>query len=393
MRITALFLFLISNVCLHGQELNKEHAYFKIYEAAQKALNKDADGIRTLYKLSLEDHKDPMLNKMMIKSTVLGMVISSSKAIKNYILSVDTKFMAQEPLAFLERPPLQTTCYMCKGSGFKKFPCKDCFKGVCKNCKGKKKIGYKGLGGEFIVKNCPTCKANGICINCDQKGTASKPCHICFEKGAVFSKKAIPSEYQKSLKYIVDFMPKYAASKNVFITDRMVEIAKQDQLKKELEEARLMAEQRAKEEMEAREKERQAALARRKAKEEKEKERRKTLAAAFQDENPPSTMDDNLQHVLLEFNQFFRNRERIQKQSIYEGAEAKYEKGRPTLIINVTPSIYGMQKGLKLQYLEAFYNFFKLRCMSNGLGKKVGYIANYKKKQIASLQGEEVVLK
>jgi len=58
----------------------------------------------------------------------------------------------------------------------------------------------------------------------------------------------------------------------------------------------------------------------------------------------------------------------------------------------VTPSIGRLAKDIKLQYLEAFYNFWKLRCMSNGLGKKVGYIAHYAKKDIATVQDDQVVL-
>ena len=52
-RLTLLSILLIFSVSAQAQELNKESAYFKIYEAAQKAKNKDAAGIRVLYKMSL----------------------------------------------------------------------------------------------------------------------------------------------------------------------------------------------------------------------------------------------------------------------------------------------------------------------------------------------------
>ena len=389
-RLTLLSILLIFSVSAQAQELNKESAYFKIYEAAQKAKNKDAAGIRVLYKMSLEDHKDPELNKLLIKSTVLGMLSANSKIINKYMPSVDAKFLALDALSFLGQAPFQIKCFKCRGEGFNKFQCKNCFKGVCKNCKGNKEVVYKGLGRKIERKKCALCKVSGKCISCDGKGNAQKSCHICYEKGSVFSNKAIPAEYFKSLDYIIEFLPRYAAGKNIFITDKMVAAAKQDLLKKELEAAREMAAKKKREELALLEEQRKEAQRKR---EEKESKRNEALVAAFGTaKKHTSAADDNLQHVLLEFNQFFRNRERIQKQSVYVGAEAKYENGKPTLIIQVTPSIAGMAKGLRIQYLEAFYNFFKLRCMSNGLGKNVGYVAQYKKKDIAKFKDGEVVL-
>jgi len=390
-RLSLVGLFLIFSFSALGQELNKESAYYKIFESAKKAKAKDAAGIRGLYKMSLEDHKDPELNKLLIKSTVLGMLSANSKVINTYMPAVDAKFIALDPLAFLGQAPFQNKCFKCRGVGFNKSQCKLCIKGVCKNCKGRKQIVYKGLGGRVEVKKCEICKITGKCISCDGQGNAHKGCHICFEKGTLFSRKAIPVEYTKTLDFIIDYLPKYAASKGVFITEELVAMAKDDRLKKELAEAKRIAEEKKAAELALLEEQRKEAQRKRK---EKEAVRDSALEAAFggSASKHTSAADDNLQHVLLEFNQFFRNRERIQKQSIYVGAEAKYQGGKPTLIIEVTPSIGGMAKGLKLQYLEAFYNFFKLRCMSNGLGKNVGYVAQYRKKDIATFKDGEVVL-
>lgn len=385
MKFTIFITLIFCSFSVFGQELNTDNNYFKIYDAAKKAKNNEVEGIVTLYKLSLDKYDDSKVNKMLIKSTLLGMIKGGSKAIRSYSLAVDSKFIALEPMAFLGQAPFQVKCVKCTGHGYLKLRCKDCFKGVCKNCKGKKQISYKGLGRDVIVKKCITCKATGKCIGCNATGTVPQTCWTCVEKGTVFSKRAIAPEYQKSLEYIINYIPKYAAGHDIFITDKMVAMAKQNVLKKELEEAkRLEAEERRKE-LAALEAERKAAKARREAKQ-------KEIVAVFTEEKKLSPRDDNLQHVLLEFNQFFRNRERIQKQSIYETAEAKYENGRPTLFITVTPSVGGLAKDIKLQYLEAFYNFFKLRCMSNGLGKKVGYVANYRKKDIATVQEDQVVL-
>ncbi len=389
-RLTTIAIFLTFSFSALGQELNKESTYYQIYESAKKAKAKDSEGIRGLYKMSLKDHDDAELNKLLIKSTVLGMLSANSKVINTYMPAVDAKFIALDPLAFLGQTPFQTKCFKCRGEGFNKHQCKHCIKGVCKNCKGQKQIVYKGLGRKIEVKKCELCQVTGKCISCDGKGTAHKGCHICYEKGSLFNRKPITEEYDKTLDYIIAYLPKYAAGKNVFITDEMVAMAKDNRLKKELEEARKLAAKKKAEELALLEEERTKAMRKR---QEKESVRNEALKAAFGDAKKYTNVaDDNLQHVLLEFNQFFRNRERIQKQSIYVGAEAKYEKGKPTLIIEVTPSIGGMGKGLKLQYLEAFYNFFKLRCMSNGLGKNVGYTAQYKKKDIATFKDGEVVL-
>lgn len=385
MKLSIFIIFLISSFSVYGQEINKDSNYFKIYEAAKQAKNSKVEGIVTLYKLSLEKYDDPKVNKMLIKSTLLGMIKGGSKAIRSYSLAVDSKFIALEPMAFLGKAPFQVKCVKCTGHGFLKLRCKDCFKGVCKNCKGTKQISYKGLGRDVIVKKCITCKATGRCIGCNATGTVPQKCWTCVEKGSVFSRRAITPEYVKSLDYIINYMPKYAAGHDIFITDKMVTMAKQNLLKKELEDARRLEAQEREKELAALEVERKATRERRMAKE-------KELVAVFTQERKITPQEDNLQHVLLEFNQFFRNRERIQKQSIYEEAVASYEKGRPTLNITVTASVGGLAKDVKLQYLEAFYNFWKLRCMSNGLGKKVGYVANYRKKDIATVQGDEVVL-
>ena len=390
LKFLILSIFMIFPLALQSQELNKDHVYFKILEAAQKAKENNAEGIRDLYKMSLEDQKDPELNKLLIKSTALGMLNLNSKAINTYIPSVDAKFIELDALSFLGQAPFQTKCFKCSGEGFNKLQCKHCFKGVCKNCKGQKQIVYKGLGNKIEVKKCELCQVTGKCISCDGKGTAHKGCHICYEKGTLFNTRPIPEEYGKVLDYIISYLPKYAAEKKVFITDEMVAMAKDDRLKKELAEAQRLAAQKKAEELALLEEQRKNAQRKR---QEKEAVRNEALKAAFGDaKKHTNAADDNLQHVLLEFNQFFRNRERIQKQSIYVDAQAKYEKGKPTLIIEVTPSIGSMAAALKLQYLEAFYNFFKLRCMSNGLGQNVGYTAQYKKKDIATFKDGEVTL-
>jgi hypothetical protein len=385
MKVSILILFFMSSFFVFGQKLSEDNNYFKMYEAAKQAKENNSGGLRTLYKMSLEDFGDPKINKILIKSTLLGMIRGGSKAIRPYTLAVDSKFIALESMAFLGQAPFQVKCTRCTGLGFTQLRCKDCFKGVCKNCRGKKQLVYKGLGGEVVVRKCVTCKATGSCIGCNATGTVPKKCWTCAEKGTVFSKRATIPEYVKSLQHIISYIPTYAAGKGIFITDEVVTMAEQNLLKKELEEAQRI-------EALAREKELAAMQVARAAARAKRDARQKELQATSGQVIQRSPREENLAHVLLEFNQFFRNRERIQKQSVYESAVATYEKGIPTLHIVVTPAVGGLAKDMKLQYLEAFYNFWKLRCTSNRLGNKVGYIANYRKKDIATVQDDKVVL-
>ncbi|MCM8533073.1 MAG: hypothetical protein NE330_18035 [Lentisphaeraceae bacterium] len=384
MKISILVAFLMSSFFAFGQELNQDNNFYKIYEAAQQAKEKNVEGVKTLYKMSLEDFDNSKVNKMLIQTTLLAMIKGNSKAFKGYILAVDSKFIALEPMAFLGKSPFQVKCIKCKSQGYFELRCKDCNKGVCKNCKGKKKIVYKGLGGDVITKMCTTCKATGNCLPCNKTGILKQSCWTCVEKGTVFTRKAVPQEYEKSLQKIISYMPKYAAGKDILITDKMVSMAKQNLLKKELAEAKRKEKEQKEKELAALEAERKAARAKYIA-------RQKELASAFSQDKKRSSRDENLDHVLLEFNQFFRNRERIQKQKVYEEATATYVKGLPTLQIVVSSSVGRLAKETKLQYLEAFYNFWKLRCTSNGLGRKVGYVAIYNKKDIAQVQNDEVV--
>ena len=165
--------------------MNKDNDFFKIYEAANQAKNNEVEGIVTLYKMSLNPYDENKLNKMLIKSTLLGMIKGNSKTIHKYILAVDSKFLALEPMNFLGQAPFQVKCVKCTGQGFLKLRCKDCNKGVCKNCKGKKQIVYKGLGRDIIVKKCITCEATGKCIGCNATGTVPQTCWTCVEKGTV----------------------------------------------------------------------------------------------------------------------------------------------------------------------------------------------------------------
>ena len=363
-----------------GQTVDQESIYFKVYDAAKKAKANDAEGIKALYKMSLEEYDDVELNKMMIKVIMLRMIKSGSQSIKSYMPAVDAKFIGLGTMDFLDQPPFQVNCNRCKGDGIEEYMCRECFKGTCKNCKGKKKISYKGLGGEFVVKKCVTCEATGKCLNCEGTGLAKKNCRSCYAKGTIFSKAAVPGEYAKSLTRIINYLPKHAASKEVYITPQIIVALKRKELEKELYAAK-----------EAKEKELAKREEERKAKNLALLEAKKKITGAPV-RKAAGGYDSKLDHPLLEFNNFFRNRERISKQSLYVNAEASYVSGKPTLTIDVGPNVVRSKASLRMQYLEAFYRFWKLRCTNNRVGSNVGYIVTYKGKKIAELKDGEIAL-
>ncbi len=377
--------FLITTFLIFGNlysvEISKDNIYFKIYEAAKQIQEKNNQGVKTLYQLSLEDHKDAMLNKLLIHSTTLAMINLNSNTIVPYIASVDNKFMELNALGFLDHPPYKVQCFKCVGTGFVKSPCKSCYKGVCKNCKGKKAIAYEGLLGKVEIRNCIPCEATGTCKNCDLSGIAQKSCHICYEKGTVFNAQPVPTEYDKSIKFLLDFIPKYAASKKIYITAELAAIATQDKIREELEKAKEMADKRLEAERIAAKAEEQAAQERKAAKDNLVKNKKIIL-------NNPS----NIEYALMEFNQFFKARERIQKVSVYETAEAKYVDNKAVLTVFITNTVANAQLTLKEQYFDAFYAYYKMRCQVNGVRNPVIEVM-YNKKLVAIVENGSITHK
>ena len=66
----ALFLLFSS----YSQTVDKNSIYFKVHEAAKKAMANDVAGVKDLYKMSIQDHGDIELNKMIIKPIILRMI-------------------------------------------------------------------------------------------------------------------------------------------------------------------------------------------------------------------------------------------------------------------------------------------------------------------------------
>lgn len=214
-------------------------------------------------------------------------------------------------------------------------------------------------------------------MKCEGTGIIKRTCRTCFGKGTVFSRAPVPKEYVKSLNHIVNFLPKYAARKKIYITPQIIVALERKELQRQLKEAEEVEKrQLAKQETERRAKEEEIASLKKKA----PVIRRDT-----------ANYDSRLEHPLLEWSQKFRVSERISGVKLFESANAKYDQGKPTLTLDVTSSLLRLDAALKDQYLTAFYMFWRMRCKSNRVGTNVGCVITFKGKEVGALEvkGEE----
>ncbi|MCM8528566.1 MAG: hypothetical protein NE327_18730 [Lentisphaeraceae bacterium] len=349
MKIIFCFISMAMLMSAYGQKIAKDNIYYKAVEAAKKAQADDTSGLKELYQLSLRNHGDLVLSKLMIKAVTLAMLNSGSKNLNSYFSNIEATFSGKKSFSFLDNKPFQVDCERCEGHG--KNPCHTCDAGTCRNCKGKKSYTVQKAGNSTETKPCAACNKTGVCLTCKGSGLSTKMCRTCNGKGTVFSREAIPEEYGKSLKDIVDTIPEHAAWKGIYITEGIEQVVKRKKM----------------------------ALAKKKKAEEEALK------------NMPERTEADLKHPLLEFNEYFRNRERISKQKLYKSASAKMVGAKPTLSVEIEPSIMRADTSLKLQYLEAFYQFWKLRCKFNSLGEDVGFNATYKGKKIAEFKGKKII--
>ena len=348
---TIFFLLSISMLLSsYGQKIDKNNIYFKVYEAAKKAQADDAEGLKGLYKMSLENHRDSELSGMVVKAVSLAMLKSGSKSLNAYFANVKKTFPKEEFFSYLETDPFQEDCSKCSGSGTN--ACHTCDEGVCRSCKGKRSYTVKKAGGATMKKPCNSCKKSGKCQLCKGTGQSKKACRSCSGKGSIFTRESVPEEYKKSLKEIVSKVPEHAAWKGIYIVAGIEKTVKQ----------------------------------------------KKMALASKKKKKPDSNIiivgeitDADLKHPLLEFNEYFRNRERISKQKLYKQAKAKLVGEKPTVTVEVEATIARAKSSLRMQYLEAFYQFWKLRCKFNSLGEDVGFVATYRGKKIAEFKGRKIV--
>lgn len=369
-------------------DIDKDSIYYKVYHAAVKAQKGEGDGIRELVQLTFEE-KPEELTSAIVKTMTLGMLSANSKSTNPYIIKVNSVYLDNAFLNFLDEEPFSVSCNFCAGKGQREAKCRKCLDGKCRNCKGSGEISYKGLGGEFVRKQCPTCEGQKNCSTCAGERVSKKPCTTCGTRGTRFNKNAFKPEYVKSMQYLVDLTPKLAEEANVYIgvgvnklAIARIEAIREDQKRKEAEEKARMKVEREKE------------LARleeeRKKKMTKEviQDGQRVIISEF--EVPAGGSNENLEYALFEFENYLKAQQKRTKSIIYDKVDARFVDGKAMLYIEVSDSFNQNGREYKEQILDGFYRFWKLRSGANGSGSNVDVVMNYQGKQIAGTKNGEV---
>lgn len=350
-------------------DIDKESIFYKIYHAAVNAQKGNGEGIRDLVKYTFEE-KPEELTSAVVKAMTLGMLSAKSKSTNPYIIKVNSVYLDNPYLNFLDEEPITVDCRLCLGKGHRESKCKKCLNGTCRNCKGAGQIRYKGLGGELVEKTCPTCEGEKKCGTCKGDKIEKKDCFSCGSRGSKFNQAVFKPQFNEALQYVIDLTPKLAEEANVYIGVGINKLAlaridkiRQDQKAKEAEEkARMMAE---------REKE----LAR--LEEEKKKPKVKEIKQNGQTviitefETTEGESNENLDYAVFEFENYLKAQQKRTKSSIYEKVYGKYEGGKAMLYIEISDAFNQNAASYKEQVLDGFYRFWKLRSGANGAGGNV----------------------
>ena len=369
-------------------DIAKDSIYYKVYHAAMTAQKGEAAGIRVLVKLTFEE-KPEELTSAIVKSMTLGMLSANSKSTNPYIIKVNSVFLDNPFLNFLDEEPFTVDCRTCKGKGHRETKCTKCINGSCRNCKGEGDIRYKGLGGAMVIKKCPTCRGEKVCGTCEGDKVNEKKCFTCNSRGSLFNKEVFKPQYKEALQYVIDLTPKLADEAGVYIgvginsaaLARVDELRKAQREKEAAAKARIMAEK-------------EAELAR--LEEERKKPKVKEIKQGGQTiivsefETTEGESNENLDYAVFEFDNFYKVQQKRTGSSIYEKVYGKYEGGRAILYMDVSDEFQSSGKGYKEQILDGCYQFFKLRSGANGSGGNVDIKMMHKGKLTAGTKKGEI---
>jgi len=372
-------------------DIDKDSIYYKVYHAALDAQKGNASGIRDLVKLTFEE-KPEELTSAIVKSMTLGMMSANSKSTNPYIIKVNSVYLDNPFLNFLDEEPISQECRTCKGDGQRESKCSKCLTGSCRNCKGSGEIRYKGLGGQVVQKVCPTCKGEKVCGSCKGDKVIEKKCFSCGARGTIFNKAAFKPQYKEALQYVVDLTPKLAEEAGVYIgvginkeaLARVDTIRQQEKEKFEAEKARMQAE-------------REAELAR--LEEERKKPKVKEIKQGGQTiivtefEMTEGESNENLDYAVFEFENYLKAQQKRTKSSIYEKVYGKYEGGKSMLYIEISDAFNANAASYKQQVLDGFYRFWKLRSGANGAGGNVDVKMTHGGKVVAGTKDGVVYVK
>ncbi|MCM8541348.1 MAG: hypothetical protein NE328_13840 [Lentisphaeraceae bacterium] len=362
-------------------DIDEESIFYKVYHAAVDAQKGDGNGIRELVKLTFEE-KPEELTSAVVKAMTLGMLSANSKSTNPYIIKVNSVYLDNAFLNFLDEEPFTLDCRLCLGKGQRESKCKKCFDGTCRNCKGAGEIRYKGLGGEMVQKACPTCKGEKKCGTCNGDRIEKKDCYSCGARGSKFNTAAFKPQFNESLQYVIDLTPKLAEEANVYIgvginklaIARIDKIRQVQKDKEAAEKARMLAE---------REKELARLEEERKKPKVKEVKQNGQTVIITEFETTEGESNENLNYAVFEFENYLKAQQKRTKSSIYEKIYGKYEGGKSMLFIEISDAFQQNGAEYKEQVLDGFYRFWKLRSGANGAGGNVDVKMLYQGKVVA----------
>ncbi|MCM8528511.1 MAG: hypothetical protein NE327_18450 [Lentisphaeraceae bacterium] len=369
-------------------DIAEDSIYFKIYHAAVNAQKGDGNGIRELVKLTFEE-KPEELTSAVVKAMTLGMLSANSKSTNPYIIKVNSVYLDNAFLNFLDEEPFTVDCRLCLGKGQRESKCKKCLNGTCRNCKGAGEIRYKGLGGEVVQKACPTCEGKKKCKSCNGDRIEKKDCYSCGARGSKFNTSVFKTQFNESLQYVIDLTPKLADEANVYIgvgvnklaVARIEKIRQAQREKEAAEKARMLAE---------REKELARLEEERKKPKVKEIKQNGQTVIVTEFEVTEGESNENLDYAVFEFENYLKAQQKRTKSSIYEKVYGKFEGAKSMLYIEISDAFQQNGAEYKEQVLDGFYRFWKLRSGANGAGGNVDVKMLYQGKVVAGTKDGSV---
>ena len=304
----------------------------------------------------------------MVKSVTLAMLDAKSKKITPFKIKVDGLYPDNAFFTFLDRQPFSVDCRRCKDGEIIKS-CRECETGKCRNCNGTGEISYDGLGKTRVEeKTCPTCQGLKVCRKCNGLAKETTPCYTCRSRGVIYRPSVFKSEYKKSIDYLIGLSVTLAQENNVNIgVGATGQITAKVQSKRKAEQERLIAE---KEKIELERQKRIAQI-------EKEKERRKTEREEKSGNSDGDVYtvveggsNEYLDHALLELEYFLRSQKRVVKMKLHKSAKCSFQKGIPTLFLEISDEFHNTGKDYKEQVFDGLNRYWAMRVKSNGLGSK-----------------------
>lgn len=328
-----------------------------IAELVVKAKSGEVSGLRELHKESL-DKKNNYLRKYLVKFVALSMLNNSSKATTGYFKKVTSGYATENLLGFLQQPPIQIDCTLCKAFGKKLKPCIKCKDGACRNCKGEGAIIY-GNGKSRKESPCASCESSGNCVTCKGTGDVVAKCRACVGKGHRMNKIIFRKESDRALEVLLNKVYELDGDPSTVFDAQLL---KEDEEYVEKYKAELKAREARWRELEI--------------------IRCGTVKFPRQGKKGPNSITTDgeeivenyveggstptLDHVCLEITEYLKAQELKSKQKFLIKVYGQFLNDVPTVHVAVSENFTTASYDYKLRAADGFYRFAALRAQANG---------------------------